>query len=548
MMDSNLASYLAGQYATKKLQHFISKSSLSSRSGNSAPPASIRQVNLSHDLNDSIPTNRIGRGGYASVYRVALSTSSSSASEYSSSVEGSSISFASSSGGSSSLSSSTYSSSSFHTSFSSEYSLEDAQNQQPHQDQNDPYNFYALKCLDPTIRFAAVPYHIAASDLVCEGYLLSKLNHPNIIKLHGVSNGPIHRAFLDHDVGYFLVLDLLHPNDTLRDRLCRWSRQEERQQKQEQQQGGGLLSRRSFIRMRRRRNEKTASASTSLNAPPPLLRRIETVALDIVKAMEYLHSMQVVHRDLKPENIGFDYQTNTLKLFDFGFARELSTLDTSEIAGTLYYQSPEALQGFHSGYPSDVYSFGILLWELCTLKKIYKQLGNGRGNGQKVTKEQYKHLLVTRKWRPSLRGIPSQQLKNLISKCWDNDQLKRPTFTQIRKELQVYIAGESPNATVAASTKKLSFLSLEFEKDGSSEHAKTPVVTTKTKNTPKHPPQHRRFRSMFKMMTNHQQFHPKHDDANKKQQQMNDLTQYAGVSCSPASTTTATASTDSITI
>ena len=71
---------------------------------------------------------------------------------------------------------------------------------------------------------------------------------------------------------------------------------------------------------------------------------------------------------------------------------------------------------------ADVYSFGILLWEVCSLKKAY--------NG--MTKEQHFELVVGSKLRPPISDVEgSSKLKSLMQSCWSHEPSKRPTFEQI---------------------------------------------------------------------------------------------------------------------
>jgi calcium-dependent protein kinase len=91
---------------------------------------------------------------------------------------------------------------------------------------------------------------------------------------------------------------------------------------------------------------------------------------DIGSALDYCHSNQVCHADLKPLNImivveGEDY---ICKLFDFGcsvkIGSDMKTSSTDTTLGTARYCAPEILQGFHPTTAADIYSFGILMWQL----------------------------------------------------------------------------------------------------------------------------------------------------------------------------------------
>jgi len=85
--------------------------------------------------------------------------------------------------------------------------------------------------------------------------------------------------------------------------------------------------------------------------------------------MEYIHSQGVIHRDLKPENILFD-QDFCVKIADFGIACEEAYCDVlADDPGTLRWMAPEMIKEKghkHYGRKVDVYSFGLLLWEMVT--------------------------------------------------------------------------------------------------------------------------------------------------------------------------------------
>ncbi|CAL9121988.1 unnamed protein product [Musa textilis] len=96
------------------------------------------------------------------------------------------------------------------------------------------------------------------------------------------------------------------------------------------------------------------------------LQRLIAIALDIAQGMEYVHSQGVIHRDLKPENILFD-QDFCIKIVDFGIACEEAYCDAlTEDPGTYRWMAPEMIKHKPYGRKVDVYSFGLLLWEMVT--------------------------------------------------------------------------------------------------------------------------------------------------------------------------------------
>ena len=153
------------------------------------------------------------------------------------------------------------------------------------------------------------------------------------------------------------------------------------------------------------------------------------IALDIARGVNYLHYFPtpVLHRDLKSLNILLDDAMNA-KLADFGWTRFKAETMTNKI-GTYQWMAPEVIQGQEYSEKADVYSFGIILWELATRKPPFREL-----NGLQVSQE-----VVRNDLRPPLpKRCPDPFLK-LMQRCWSKECDIRPPFYTIIEELESFL-------------------------------------------------------------------------------------------------------------
>ena len=99
--------------------------------------------------------------------------------------------------------------------------------------------------------------------------------------------------------------------------------------------------------------------------------------IQVINAVYYLHSNHIIHRDIKPENLLL-CEDNKLKLCDFGWAKELSLENRSTFCGTMEYMAPEIVGSENYDYSVDIWSLGILLYELLFGHSPFK--GNNTNN------------------------------------------------------------------------------------------------------------------------------------------------------------------------
>ncbi|OMO83114.1 hypothetical protein CCACVL1_11550 [Corchorus capsularis] len=157
------------------------------------------------------------------------------------------------------------------------------------------------------------------------------------------------------------------------------------------------------------------------------LRLIFRRALDIAKGMAYIHSFGIIHRDLKSENllIGSD---NSIKIADFGMARiEAKYEAMTPYTGTLRWMAPEMISNKPYTQKVDVYSFGIILWELVTGLLPY----------QGMEGLQAASLVVKSGARPPIPEDCLPSLSGIMTSCWHTNPDARPAFTKIIEMLQV---------------------------------------------------------------------------------------------------------------
>ncbi|PRQ41959.1 putative protein kinase TKL-CTR1-DRK-2 family [Rosa chinensis] len=158
-------------------------------------------------------------------------------------------------------------------------------------------------------------------------------------------------------------------------------------------------------------------------------RRRLKMALDVARGMNCLHSSNptIVHRDLKSPNLLVDKNWN-VKVGDFGLSRlkHNTFLSSKSTAGTPEWMAPEVLRNENSNEKCDVYSFGVILWELATLKLPWSGMNPMQVVG--AVGFQNRRLDIPKEVDPPVARI--------IWQCWHTEPNSRPSFSELTVALK----------------------------------------------------------------------------------------------------------------
>ena len=231
----------------------------------------------------------------------------------------------------------------------------------------------------------------AIHEFEIEAELLSRLDHPNIIRVIGT--GTLPRPFL--------ILE------RLRD-LC------------------------SVLDL----DKEITPRKSMFNRGPFNFLEILQLGKDLAEALDYTQDKvheeaMIIHRDLKPENLGLTAD-GRLKLFDFGLCRCVKKRSSDDDAydmtgntGSLRYMAPEVVLNQVYTEKVDVYSYGIVLWTIASNKAPYKG----------YDRTLHKTRVVDNGERPKIDITWPQEFSELLQVCWHENSEVRPCFSKISSTL-----------------------------------------------------------------------------------------------------------------
>mmetsp|Transcript_16227 Transcript_16227/g.29550 ORF Transcript_16227/g.29550 Transcript_16227/m.29550 type:complete len:827 (+) Transcript_16227:27-2507(+) len=238
---------------------------------------------------------------------------------------------------------------------------------------------YLAECTNTGVKYAIKEIDIRQmsaaekDEALKEAKILERLQHPNIIKFHEVyrtKNGKL-----------CIVMDFADGGD-LQDKI--------------KSQRGKLFSEREVL----------------------------DFFVQLCLAMKHVHDRKILHRDIKSQNVFLSGATR-VKLGDFGIARVLrNTCEKARtMVGTPYYLSPEIIENKPYSFKSDVWSLGVMLYELCALKPPFDASSL--------------HFLAMKIVRGQYSPVPphySRDLKGLVAQMLTIDPNRRPTINQILRQ------------------------------------------------------------------------------------------------------------------
>ena len=249
----------------------------------------------------------------------------------------------------------------------------------------------------------------AATEMVLEARILMNLvPHPNICQCYGINGNGIDSLLTAGRKGFFIITDRI--SESLADRIQRWKREDDE------------------------------SSSSSKKRQERLGERLE-MATDIASALVYLHNRCELVYYLRPDKVGFDTRYDRIKLCDFGQSRQKGmaagaphSVTMSDNMQTVAYTAPEVFCNAAATTASDVYAFGMMVWELLSLEQPYLGWDRARHFQQAVRRNERPHIPQknNERW--------PKPVSEVVENCWDPHL--RPNMQIVHESLEMALLFE----------------------------------------------------------------------------------------------------------
>uniref|UniRef100_A0A672G5S2 Mast/stem cell growth factor receptor n=1 Tax=Salarias fasciatus TaxID=181472 RepID=A0A672G5S2_SALFA len=207
-------------------------------------------------------------------------------------------------------------------------------------------------------------------------------------------------------------------------------------------------------------SEKERSSHSGTNSPTllfqiPVQHDIDELSLDsedllsfsyqVAKGMEYVTSRNCIHRDIAARNILLTHG-RVAKICDFGLARDINTDASYVLRGNarlpVKWMSPESIFDCVYTFESDVWSYGILLWEIFSL-------GNSPYPGMQVDSTFYKR--IQEGYRMNRPEFAPNEIYDIMLSCWSHDPVKRPSFRKLVERTELLLSENTKNVYLTLS-------------------------------------------------------------------------------------------------
>ena len=171
------------------------------------------------------------------------------------------------------------------------------------------------------------------------------------------------------------------------------------------------------------------------------VERATEIALQVCSALQAAHHEGVVHRDLKPENILMDRQTGQVYVSDFGLSTSVENVNATRLTisgqsiGTPRYMSPEQVQSKPVDQRSDLYAFGLILYEMLTAQAPF--------SGNSVFEQMFQRVQSTPRPPSDFRAGLPPYIQNVVLRCLEREPENRyQSAEEIERDLKAQSAAE----------------------------------------------------------------------------------------------------------